>query len=55
MALRAQSHLTPYGGTRHTIYVPLSLVRDSAFPFKAGQRLRLEIHGSSLIVTAARK
>lgn len=55
MALSAKSRLTPYGGTRHTIYVPLGLVRDSAFPFEAGQRLHLEIRGSSLIVTAASK
>lgn len=49
---------TPSGGKvydRFFIYVPTEVARDSAFPFKEGTVIELEIHGDSLIVRGAKE
>jgi len=40
---------------RFFIYVPTEVARDSAFPFKEGSRLDLEVQGDSLVIRQAKE
>jgi len=41
--------LSPKGKTG-VLYVPADLVKDSAFPLKAGEKVKIRIEGNKLIV-----
>jgi hypothetical protein len=36
--------------SRHSIYLPSEFVRDSTFPFKAGDELEARIEGSKVVI-----
>jgi len=40
---------------RFFIYVPTEVARDSAFPFKEGTAVGLEIQGDSLVIREAKR
>ena len=37
------------------IYVPIEVARDTAFPFRHGDRIEVEIRGNTLIVRKAKE
>lgn len=42
-------------GSRHSINLPSEFVRDSAFPFKAGEELLARIDGKKIVIEATDK
>lgn len=42
-------------GSRHSINLPSEFVRDSAFPFQAGEDLVARIDGDQIIIEKLRK
>jgi hypothetical protein len=37
-------------GSRHSIYLKKDLVKDSSFPFKVGEPLKITIQGDKLVI-----
>lgn len=52
MVDEAETTIHQYGGNRHTLYLRLDLIEDSAFPFDPGQPLTIKIDGDRLIIEA---
>lgn len=54
MARQTSAKIQEYKG-RHTLYLQKELVNDSAFPFKVGEDLVVEIEGEKLQISRPRK
>jgi len=52
MVLEAESKLSLLNPKWHTLVltIPADLAKDSAFPFKPGERVRIRISGKRLVV-----
>lgn len=54
MPLEGRATLYEYSKGKVVLYLPAAVVKDSAFPFKPGERLHVVIKGSRLIVEKSR-
>lgn len=54
MALDGEGSLYEHTKGKVVLYLPAAVVRDSAFPFEVGDKLRIRIEGKRLIVERSR-
>lgn len=50
MASDGRGRIYEHSKGKITVYLPADVVKDSAFPFKVGQHVNVEIDGDRLIV-----